>query len=103
MPLILIEPLLRQLKFDQLLVYRGSAPANDYIYQLTDLGRERARRMMDHCTCYGSARVSLIDYILSVKEQSLAKQHPSPDDLKRAFDDILIGEGMVRLSGPASN
>src|SRR5687768_6794470 len=41
MPFILLDPLLRQLKFDQLLVYRGSAPMNDYVYQLTDLGRER--------------------------------------------------------------
>ncbi|MBW8884736.1 MAG: AAA family ATPase, partial [Planctomycetia bacterium] len=103
MPFILVEPLLRQLKFDQLLVYRGSAPANDYVYQLTDLGRERARRMMDHCTYYGSAPVSLMDYIISVKEQSLASQHPSPEDLKRAFSDILIGERMLRRLGPAIN
>ncbi len=103
MPFILIEPLLRQLKFDQLLVYRGSAPANDYIYQLTDLGRERARRLMDHCTYFGSAPVSLMDYIISVKEQSLEKQHPSPEDLKRAFSDILVGERMLRRLGPAIN
>ena len=103
MPFILIEPLLRQLKFDQLLVYRGSAPMNDYIYQLTDLGRERARRLMDHCTYYGSAPVSLIDYIISVKEQSLANQHPSPEDLKRAFNDIIVGERMLRRLGPAIN
>ena len=38
---ILLDPLLRQLKLDQLLVYRGSAPMNDYIYQLTDLGLRR--------------------------------------------------------------
>jgi hypothetical protein len=103
MPFILIEPLLRQLKFDQLLVYRGSAPANDYVYQLTDLGRERARRLMDYCTYFGSAPVSLMDYILSIKAQSLENQHPSPDDLKRAFNDILVGERMLRRLGPAIN
>ena len=62
---------------------------NDYVYQLTDLGRERARRFMDHCTYFGSAPVSLMDYIIGVKAQSLEKQHPSADDLKRAFEDIL--------------
>ena len=46
LPFILLDPLLRQLKYDQLLVYRGSAPMNDYVYQLTDLGRERARRFI---------------------------------------------------------
>jgi DNA-binding PadR family transcriptional regulator len=103
MPFILIEPLLRQLKYDQLLVYRGSAPMNDYVYQLTDLGRERARRFMDHCTYFGSAPVSLMDYIIGVKAQSLEKQHPSPEDLKRAFEDILVSERMLRRLGPAIN
>src|SRR5262245_3538224 len=103
LPFILLEPLLRQLKYDQLLVYRGSAPMNDYVYQLTDVGRERARRFMDHCTYFGSAPVSLIDYIIGAKAQSLEKQHPSPEDLKRAFEDILVGERLLRRLGPAIN
>src|SRR5688572_12647077 len=103
LPFILLEPLLRQLKYDQLLVYRGAAPMNDYVYQLTDVGRERARRFMDHCTYFGSAPVSLMDYIIGAKAQSLEKQHPSPEDLKRAFEDILVGERLLRRLGPAIN
>lgn len=103
LPFILLDPLLRQLKYDQLLVYRGAAPMNDYVYQLTDLGRERARRLMDHCTYFGSAPVSLMDYVQSAKAQSLEKQHPSHDDLKRAFEDILVSERMLRRLGPAIN
>jgi DNA-binding PadR family transcriptional regulator len=100
---ILIDPLLRQLKYDQLLVYRGAAPMNDYVYQLTDLGRERARRFMDHCTYFGSAPVSLTDYIIGAKAQSLEKQHPSTEDLKRAFADILVSDRMLKRLGPAVN
>jgi DNA-binding PadR family transcriptional regulator len=103
LPFLLLEPLLRQLKYDQLLVYRGSAPMNDYVYQLADLGRERARRFMDHCTYFGAAPVSLLDYILSIKAQSLEQQHPSQADLQRAFEDILIGERLLRRIGPAIN
>jgi predicted ATPase with chaperone activity len=103
LPFILIDPLLRQLKFDQLLIYRGSAPMNDYVYQLTDLGRERARRFMEHCTYFGSAPVSLVDYIIGVKAQSLEGLHPTQDDLKRAFADILVSERMLRRLGPAIN
>jgi hypothetical protein len=103
LPFILIEPMLRQLKYDQLVHYRGSAPANDYVYQLTDLGRERARRFMDHCTYFGAAPVSLMDYIVGAKAQSLEKQHPSPEDLKRAFEDILVSERLLRRLGPAIN
>ena len=103
LPFVLMEPLLRQLKYDQLLIYRGSAPMNDYVYQLTDLGRERARRFMDHCTYFGSAPVALNDYIVSVKRQSLEKQHPTENDLRRAFDDILISDRLLRRLGPAIN
>lgn len=103
LPFILLEPLLRQLKYDQLLVYRGAAPMNDYVYQLTDLGRERARRFMDHCTYFGAAPVSLMDYIIGIKAQSLEQQHPSSDDLKKAFEDILVGERLLRRLGPAIN
>ena len=103
MPFVLLEPLLRQLKYDQLLVYRGSAPMNDYVYQLTDVGRERGRRFMDHCTYFGSAPVSLTEYIISIKAQSLEQQHPTQEDLERAFGDILVTPRMLRRLGPAIN
>ena len=48
--------MLRRMKNDQLVAHRGSAPMNDYQYQLTDLGRERARRLVEHCSYFGSAR-----------------------------------------------
>ncbi len=78
LPFLLVEEVLRQLKHDQLVVYRGSAAMNDYVYQLTDLGRERARRHAAQCTYFGSAPVALADYIESVKAQSLENQHPTP-------------------------
>ena len=103
MPFVLVDSLLRQLKQDQLLIYRSSAPMNDYVYQLTDLGRERSRRYMEHCTYFGSAPVSLMDYILGITAQSLTKQHPSHEDLSRAFSDILVNPNMLRRLGPAIN
>ena len=86
-PFILLEPLLRQLKQDQLVAYKGAAPANDYVHALTDLGRERARRYSAHCTYFGSAPVTLADYIESVKLQSLTSQHPTRADLERESDE----------------
>jgi predicted ATPase with chaperone activity len=103
LPFLLIEEVLRQLKQDQLVVYRGSAAMNDYVYQLTDLGRERARRQADQCTYFGSAPVALEDYIASVEAQSLETQHPTRDDLERAFEDLLINTKMLRRLGPAVN
>jgi DNA-binding PadR family transcriptional regulator len=99
----LIEPTLRQMKSDQLVVYRSSAPMNDYIYQLTDLGRERARREAEHCSYFGAAPVSLKDYVASVARQTLTKQNPNLEDLKRAFSDLLVNQQMLVRLGPAVN
>lgn len=103
LPFVLVEEVLRQMKFDQLVVYRGAATMGDYLYQLTDLGRERARRYAAHCTYFGAAPVSLSDYIASVKAQSLENQHPTPEDLRNAFSDLLITPEMLARLGPAIN
>jgi DNA-binding PadR family transcriptional regulator len=103
LPFRLVDELLREMKSDQLIVYKGAATINDYLYQLTDLGRERARRMAEQCTYFGAAPVSLSDYIASVTAQSLTKQHPTVDNLKQAFSDLLINPRMLRRLGPAIN
>jgi hypothetical protein len=103
LPFLLLEELLRQMKHEQWVVHRGAAAMNDYQYQLTDKGRERARRLAQHCTYFGSAPVALGDYIESVKAQSLITQHPTADDLRRAFADLLINPRMLARLGPAIN
>jgi len=103
LPFKLVEERLRQIKSDQLVVYRGAAPMNDYEYQLTDMGRERARRYVEHCTYFGAAPVSLKDYVASVTAQSLTRQHPTTADLERAFGDLLLSKRMMRRLGPAIN
>ncbi len=103
LPFVLVEALLREMKNQQLVCHRGAAPMNDFVYQLTDLGRERARRYAQHCTYFGSAPVSLKDYIASVEAQSLTRQHPTAADLRRAFDDLLLGDELLDRLGPAIN
>lgn len=103
LPFVMVDELLRQLKRDQLVVYRSSAAMNDYMYQLTDLGRERARRQAEHCSYFGAAPVTLAAYNESVKAQSLEKQHPTQEDLRQAFADLLIGPAMLSRLGPAVN
>ena len=103
LPFVLVDELLRQLKDCQLVVHRGSAPMNDFQYQLSDLGRERARRYAQHCTYFGSAPVALKDYIASVKAQSLAGQHPTANDLRQAFQGLLLGQQILDRLGPAIN
>jgi len=103
LPFVLVDGLLRQLKSEQLVVHRSAAPMNDFQYQLSELGRERARRYAQHCTYFGSAPVSLADYIASVDAQSLTKQHPTAESLNRAFADLLLSKKMLDRLGPAIN
>lgn len=103
LPFVIMDELMRQMKYDQLLVYRGTSTMNDYVYQLTDLGRERARRLVEHCSYYGAAPVPLKDYIQGVEAQSLTRQHPTCEDLTRAFEDLLINKKMLGRLGPAIN
>jgi hypothetical protein len=62
LPFVIIDEMLRRLKYEQLLIYRDSAPMNDYVYQLTELGRERGKRLAEQCTFFGAAPVSLDAY-----------------------------------------
>ena len=99
----LLQGLLHQLKNDQLVFYRGGGVMGDYEYQLTEMGRERARRLSEHCSYFGSAPVTLADYIASVASQSLTRQHPTAEDLHNAFHDLLLDKKMLDRLGPAIN
>ena len=103
MPFVLVDELLRSMKNDQLVGHKGSAPMNDYQYQLSDLGRERGQRLVSHCTYFGSAPVSLKDYVASVQAQSLTAQQPSASQLEKAFADLLLSPRMLNRLGPAMN
>jgi len=103
LPFLLVDELLRRMKADQVVVHKGAAPMNDYQYQLSEMGRERARRHAAHCTYFGAAPVALSDYIASVAAQSLTRQRPTPEDLHRAFDGLLLGPAMLERLGPAIN
>ena len=103
LPFVLIDELLRRMKNDQLVGHRGAAPMNDYQYQLTDMGRERGRRFAQQCTYFGAAPVGLQEYVAAVEAQSLTGQHPTPDDLHRAFQDLLLNKKMLDRLGPAIN
>ncbi len=103
LPFVMVDGLLRVLKNEQLVGHRGSAPMNDFQYQLSDLGRERGRRYTQHCTYFGAAPVSLQDYIASVHAQSLTNQRPTVGDLARAFDGLLLSKDLLDRLGPAIN
>ncbi|MCA8984036.1 MAG: AAA family ATPase [Planctomycetaceae bacterium] len=99
----IVEPLLKQWKYEQLLELRNSAEIGDYVYAITDLGRERAKRYSEECTYFGAAPVQLRDYLIAMERQSIAKQSVREEELKKAFADLLIAPTMLDKLGPAIN
>ena len=102
-PFTMISELLRRLKHDQLIHYRGTTSINDYVVELTDVGRNRARLHSLKSTYFGAAPVSLERYNEAVASQSLTHQTPGQEDLERAFSDLLIDKRMFFRLGAAMN
>lgn len=98
-----VVQLLAALKQQQIIVYVGAAQMGDFNYTLTDAGRDRARRFQLESLYVGPAPVPLEQYIASVKAQTITTVTPQYDDLKRAFNDLLISEEMFQILGPAIN
>ena len=103
LPFGIVDPLLKGLKYDQLLAFVGTAEMGDYEYSITEMGRERARRYIEECTYFGSAPVSLRDYLKAMERQSISKQQVTEHDLKQAFSDLLISPELLDQLGPAIN
>lgn len=101
LPFRMVEPLLTRLKMEQNVAYKSSTATNDYVYILTESGRQIARNHNKDCTYYGSCPVPLEDYIASIKRQTIEGQYPKRKDLLQAFKDLLINPKMLEKLGPA--
>ena len=103
LPFGALESTFQILRERQIIVHKGSAPLNDYVYSLTESGRDRARIAAENCAYVGPAPVPLIDYILSVEAQTIRSESPKRNQLRRAFKDISVNELMFESLGPAIN
>ncbi|MCA9052840.1 MAG: AAA family ATPase [Planctomycetaceae bacterium] len=103
LPYIMIEPLLKMWKQQQSIALKSAAEMGDYVFLITDIGRERARRYMEEGSYCGAAPVSLSDYLRAMAAQTIAGQEATEDDLRQAFSDLLIAPEMLERLGPAVN
>jgi predicted ATPase with chaperone activity len=103
LPFRVLEPLLATLRTNQIVVYAGSAPFNDYYYSLTTQGRERAMAFLEACAYVGPAPVPLMDYVISVEAQSITAEAPGPEKLAEAVRDISVDPNLFESLGPAIN
>ncbi|QDV54679.1 hypothetical protein Mal33_06350 [Rosistilla oblonga] len=103
LPFGLVEPGLNRMKMEQTVAYRSSTATGDYLYVLTESGRDLARRYVEDCTYYGACPVLLSEYVDSVRRQTVEGQRPQKTDLLKAFSDLLINPRMLERLGPAIN
>ena len=62
LPFPVVQPLLAAFKTRQWLALKGSTSLNDYVYEITDSGLQRARQSAGDCSYCGAVPVSLDDY-----------------------------------------
>jgi predicted ATPase with chaperone activity len=103
LPFAILEPIFQSLRQRQLLVNSASGQFGDFVYTLTDNGRQRARSAMEQCSYIGAAPVPLDDYIVSVEAQSIRAEAPQRRHLQKAFSDVSVDETMLDMLGPAVN
>jgi predicted ATPase with chaperone activity len=103
LPFGLLEPMFQSLRQRQLLVNSSAAQLGDFVYSLTEQGRQRAKACVDQCTYLGAAPVPLDDYIVSVEAQTIRAEAPQKRHLTKAFADISVEPEMLDMLGPAVN
>lgn len=92
---------LRELKIQQLVGHRKAAGMNDYLFELTADGHERARRHSAITSYFGAVPVTLKEYEKSVEAQSLQTQKPAPEDLEASLSDLTLNPRMMSQIGQA--
>jgi len=94
-----LETLFHQFRQQQLLEVKGML-GNDYSFSLTPAGRTLASGRNDVCQYVGPAPVSIQQYQKVVKAQA-AQVRLSRESLRRAFDDLVLPDGLLDQLGPS--
>jgi predicted ATPase with chaperone activity len=101
LPFSVVQEVLRGLKQQLLVAYKGAAAVGDYDYELTDTGLQKARWHAERCTYCGSAPVTLKDYCQSVAAQSVHRCKPKMPELARALADLSLAPEILSQIGQA--
>lgn len=101
LPFGLVEKLLQRLKNDHLVELKGQVALNDYHFELTELGVERARHHVEQCPYGGAAPVAVEDYVAAVAAQAPQHAKPNLESLRRAFAGLILSSDMLLRVGRA--
>ncbi|QDV49131.1 ATPase [Gimesia fumaroli] len=74
---------------------------SSYRFNLTELGRIRAREAFEQCRYVGPAPVPLDAYVRQCQLQTVVGIECTPERLEDSFSDFIIREGLLDELGPA--
>lgn len=102
-PFGMLEPRFLNLRSRSYITHRGSAPLNDYLYSLTEQGRDFAQTLMNSCAYVGPLPVPLADYVNGIEAQSIRAEAPQRAQLQASCKDICVNPEIYDELGPAVN
>jgi hypothetical protein len=105
LPYAMLEPLVEHARAERLVEVKGVTGSGSagYRYNLTDLGRERARQYMAASHYVGPAPVPLEAYVAQVRALMATRGYIDRERLRGGFTDLVIGENILEQLGPAAN
>lgn len=101
LPFKLLEPELRRLKAEQLILHRKSSQMHDYVYELTPTGFDLGRRHNQTSTYFGAAPVPFAMYEAAVRRQRLIGATVTPERLKEILRGLSIQPEFFQQVGQA--
>lgn len=103
LPRPMVTEALERLRAELLVAIKGSAGLEDYAFQLTEAGMDRANRLAKQSSYAGVAPVRLDDYVKAVELQSLTRSKLSLDNLRATFNEFRMTPTLVSQLGQALN
>lgn len=95
-----VEEIFQFFRREQLCEVKGMARGL-HVISLSGVGKERANALLSLSQYAGPAPVSLEEYTERIRRQSVQGATVRPNDLKRAFEHLVLAEDLISLLGTA--
>jgi predicted ATPase with chaperone activity len=96
----MVDELFQRLRKDQLCQVTGMT-GNVHRITTSSVGKTRALELLTQNQYAGPAPVSLEDYVARVRAQSVRGIQVTPEDLKRAYEDLVLDDETLNKLGTA--
>jgi predicted ATPase with chaperone activity len=103
LPRPILQQPLERLRAELMIGIKGSSGLEDYVYQLTEAGFDRARRELQQCSYVGAAPVPMETYLEAVAAQSLQQSQLNVERLRQTFSELRLSSILLSQLGQAIN